>query len=293
MTARAIRSFGHAFRRGMLAACLGAAGLAAVAGGASAQFYDREVEAVLPPRAVVWQLSRQGFTALSHPRFDGVAYVVDAESAWGNRVRLFVDARNGAIMDRERLEAPLYPPGRVGRPGYGWTEDEVAAQAPRPDTRVARSAPDAAPTNPFASNYPSRPPAPAETRTANPYGLNPEGPASARRDARPPAPRRTAKLAPPKPAPAVPSVTRPEATPTAIVPAAAAAQPQGATLPVQNTAPVPAKPIQQEASTAPQRQVRIIEGVTPMQGAPAGGAASSAPATEKPAEASKAAGAPE
>ena len=285
---------------GLAALLLASIGLLAAASGAGAQYYDRDVDALLPPRAVVWRLSREGFTALSHPRFDGVGYVVDAESPWGNRVRLFVDARSGTIVDRERVEAPLYPPGRVGRPGpgYGWTEEEVVVRAPR----VARAAPDAAPTNPFASNYPSRAPTPAEMRAAPPSGLNPEaaGPPREPTEGARRAPRRTARLAAPRvvppgtpPAKVAPSVPSPApvgpAAASAVAPAAdAKAAQQAATVEPSAPAAVPVAPPahspREEPAPAPQRQVRVIGGVTPLQGAPArseGGAG--APEAPKPA----------
>ncbi len=283
-------------RRALVAALLAVMGGLAAADGARAQYDDREVEVVLPPRAVVAHLGRQGFTALGRPRFDGVAYVVEAESRWGNRVRLFVDARSGAILERERLEAPLYPPGRVGPPGYGWTEEEAVVRPPRPVMREAvHPAPDAAPRNPFASNYPSRQPTRGEvaaaappprdygSRDPNPQGLNPQGlnprdlnpqglpqaanpeqPASRRAE-----PRRTAKLAPPRPetAPALkPAETGPKpATPEAA--SAAPARPAPATPAVAEVAK-PATPAPVREMPGPARPVRVIGGVTPVPGAP-------------------------
>lgn len=102
--------------------------LAAIAP-AQAQYFDPFVE-VISPRSIVWRLNDRGFTEISRPRFDGRAYVVEAESPRGGRVRLFVDARDGAVLGRVRLDAPLLPPARIGRPGnvYGWTEGDVAAR---------------------------------------------------------------------------------------------------------------------------------------------------------------------
>ncbi|TNC15344.1 hypothetical protein FF100_07295 [Methylobacterium terricola] len=95
---------------------------------------EDEDDAILPPRAVLFRLGRAGFTGMSHPRFDGETYRVEADSPWGNRVQLVVDARTGRILDRERLEAPMIPPGTIPggrRPGYGWTEADVRPPAPR------------------------------------------------------------------------------------------------------------------------------------------------------------------
>ncbi len=109
-------------------------------GPARAQGYGFTVEdedaVILPPRAVIFRLGRAGFTGMTHPRFDGETYRVEADSPWGNRVQLVVDARTGRILDRERLEAPLIPPGTVPggrRPGYGWTEAEARQPWPRDD----------------------------------------------------------------------------------------------------------------------------------------------------------------
>ncbi|MFE1597588.1 hypothetical protein [Methylobacterium sp. ID0610] len=102
---------------------------------ASAQVYyeTEEVDAVLAPRAVLVRLGREGYRAFTHPRFDGDTYVLEADSPWGNRVRLIVDARTGRVIDRDRIEAPLYPPGSIPggrRPGYGWTEADARALPP-------------------------------------------------------------------------------------------------------------------------------------------------------------------
>lgn len=121
-----------------LLAALAATLLAGAVAPARAQGYrvviEDEDDAILPPRAVVFRLGRAGFTGMSHPRFDGETYRVEADSPWGNRVQLVVDARTGRILDRERLEAPLIPPGTIPggrRPGYGWTETEARPAWPR------------------------------------------------------------------------------------------------------------------------------------------------------------------
>lgn len=95
---------------------------------------EDEDDAILPPRAVIFRLGRAGFSGMTHPRFDGETYRVEADSPWGNRVQLVLDARTGRILDRERLEAPLIPPGTVPggrRPGYGWTEADSRPPWPR------------------------------------------------------------------------------------------------------------------------------------------------------------------
>ncbi|AWN45809.1 hypothetical protein DK419_05320 [Methylobacterium terrae] len=126
---------GAAFLAALAATLLGSA---ATIRPAQAQGYrvviEDEDDAILPPRAVIFRLGRAGFSGMSHPRFDGETYRVEADSPWGNRVQLVVDARTGRILDRERLEAPLIPPGTIPggrRPGYGWTEADMRPPAPR------------------------------------------------------------------------------------------------------------------------------------------------------------------
>ncbi len=119
-----------------LLAALAATWLTGAVAPAQAQGYGVVIEddVILPPRAVIVRLGRAGFTGMSHPRFDGETYQVEADSPWGNRVQLVVDARTGRILDRERLEAPLIPPGTIPggrRPGYGWTETEARPSWPR------------------------------------------------------------------------------------------------------------------------------------------------------------------
>lgn len=219
--------------------------LAASAGATRAQYvFDDEI---LPPRVVAWRLAERGFSGLSRPRFDGRAYVVEAFAPNGGRVRLFVDAHEGDIVGRQRLDAPLYPPPiRVGRPvspGYGWTEEDADSArplrqaerlippadipnpgprpvAPGPAARVAPAYPEGAARR---ADLPGRP----ETGEANPLGVNPD----ARR--KPEAPRKSAKLVPPaKP-------VAPRVSPEAPAPAEAAhREPKG----TDSAAPAPEAP---------------------------------------------------
>ncbi|MFD0937216.1 hypothetical protein ACFQ12_18805, partial [Methylobacterium trifolii] len=70
--------------------------LLALGGGAQAQsLFDDDI---LPPRVVAWRLAERGFSEIGRPRFDGRAYVVEALGPNGARVRLFVDAEDGAIL---------------------------------------------------------------------------------------------------------------------------------------------------------------------------------------------------
>lgn len=110
--------------RTVLAAC---AVLLAVGGSARAQYaFDDEI---MPPRAVAWRLADRGFTGIGRPRFDGRAYVVEAFGPDGARLRLFVDASDGAILGRQRLDGPPMALARP-MPGYGWTEADDLARRP-------------------------------------------------------------------------------------------------------------------------------------------------------------------
>lgn len=224
--------------RSAFAAC--AVFLAVGASPARAQYVD-EIDALLPPRILVWRLSDRGFTEISRPRFDGRAYVVEASNPYGERVRLFLDGRDGGILGRQRLQAPLAPSVRVGRsmPGYGWTEDDLE---PR---RAMRQAERMLPPVDIPS-------APGPTRSEgnpdrNPFGTNPET------KARPDMPRRTVRLAPPvKPA-------APRATPEAPKPAEAMA-PTAPSKPVAAPKPeTPSAALEQPPSVAPAVQPPAVE----------------------------------
>ena len=68
----------------------------------------------LPARGIVMRLQRQGFSAISYPRFDGSAYTVEATGPWGARVRLVIDAFDGDAIARRRIEEGIVPPLDVG-----------------------------------------------------------------------------------------------------------------------------------------------------------------------------------
>lgn len=145
----------HRRLRTSLAAC---ALLLAVGGTARAQYaFD---DAIMPPRAVAWRLAERGFTGIGRPRFDGRAYVVEAFNPNGARVRLFVDAQDGAILGRQRLDAPPIAIARPA-PGYGWTEDDAMPR--RPMRQAERLLPPADIPIPEGRGVPLRRPFEAET----------------------------------------------------------------------------------------------------------------------------------
>lgn len=134
------RSSKSAYRRLLVAGACAAIATFAGAQDASAQmvgfmpdiFVDiDEPEPRIQPRGVVRRLQNRGFAEIGRPRFDGQAYVVEATHPGGSRVRLFVDAYDGALLGRRVIGQanPSYahpPQGRVARaaPGYGWAEEE-------------------------------------------------------------------------------------------------------------------------------------------------------------------------
>jgi hypothetical protein len=256
--------------------------------------YAYEPDALMPPRAVIWRLNDRGFTEISRPRFDGRAYVVEASGPYGDRVRLFVDARDGAILDRQRLGAASAPPPiRVVRPapGYGWTEDD---ETPRRRLREAEGMvpPADIPAMPGMPQRRSRietvvpPSVRTEGADRNPLGMNPEP--KGRQDA----PRKVVRLNPPaKPAaprPASdspkladtpPAVPKPEAAPAT----AGLEAPQSAPNPTPAAIQPPAQPVAQSPAQPPapektaskdwkdppadqKRAVRVIGGATVVPG---------------------------
>ena len=101
-------------RRALVAAGLLGAGLAP----ASAQWFGGlggYAEGPLPPTAIMRSLMRRGFIEIGRPRFDGAVYVVEGVNARGMRLRLVIDAFDGGVISRTRLNAPLLPPADVGR----------------------------------------------------------------------------------------------------------------------------------------------------------------------------------
>lgn len=101
----------------------------------------------LPPGAIVRALMQQGFADIGRPRFNGRVYVVDGVNARGTPVRLVIDAFDGGVISRTRLDGPLLPPREIvpprGRPGDRFEEAEVFApprSIPRPDRYDPREA---------------------------------------------------------------------------------------------------------------------------------------------------------
>lgn len=218
-------------------------------------------EPPLSPRAVAYSLQDRGFTEIGRPRFDGRAYVVDATGPRGARLRLVVDARDGAVIGREVVGEPYYPTAirpRPVAPGYGWTEEDGRSRRIREAEALVPPAdiPSAVPSPTYrgpaldegrvrAERAPSRPSLPRQEANAgiapqgapepNPYGLNPDA-------VRPDAPRRAAKAAPPAKPPV--ARTTPVAPAPSLRPAEAAAPREAAP-----TAKSEEKPVEAAAPT--------------------------------------------
>lgn len=216
-----------------------AAACALLAGSAlSAQAQYVFEDEILPPRAVAWRLSDRGFTGIGRPRFDGRAYIVEAFDPRGDRVRLVVAPDNGAILGRQRLDAPVLVE-RPARPaaGYGWTEEDFGSprgreaerllppgRIPMPEDRGAYAARPLPPVAPRPVEPVRREPAREPTReaavadpTGNPLGLNPDA------AGRQPPQRRAARTSPPAEKPASPrlsDVKPPEKPATRLTPEA-------------------------------------------------------------------------
>lgn len=270
------------------------------AGTARAQ-YAYESDMLMPPRAVVWRLNDRGFTEVTRPRFDGQAYIVEASSPYGDRVRLFVDARDGRIVGRQRLDAPLEPPARVVRraPGYGWTEEDESirrpireaerivppADIPFPQGQARRVRPEAVerPEPGMRAAAPARP----DPVDRNPMGLNPDARGAETRPSSD-APRKVVRLNPPAKAatpPATPSAPRLSDVPPAAAKvdaapgseSAAVSPPKASSPAASGSAMTPAsvQPPAAEKSTAQawkdvpgdaKRPVRVIGGATVVPG---------------------------
>jgi hypothetical protein len=271
-------------RRGkpQLASLAGGLVLSVIGSGfAAAQgFDDRDMP--MPPRVVVWRLNDRGFTAVSRPLFDGRAYVVEADDPYGERVRVFVDAHDGAILRRQRLAfAAPPPPMRAARPapGYGWTEEEAVPR--RPIREVERIVPPGDRFDPSPRRAPLdvAPSARTDLPDRNPMGLNPD--ARGRTEASTKATRLNSAPKPvvPKAIPAAPKLSEtPPARPTPEpAPATAALEAPKPVTPATNaTAATPAAVQPPETKAAKdwkdppadqKKPVRVIGGATLVPGA--------------------------
>ncbi|MFL5006462.1 MAG: hypothetical protein ACJ8DK_14075 [Microvirga sp.] len=280
-------------RRALLAAGLLGAGLAP----ASAQWFGGfggYAERPLPPTAIMRSLMQRGFIEIGRPRFDGAVYVVEGVNARGMRLRLVIDAFDGGVISRTRLDAPLLPPADVGRersaraaPLRGELEpdfdDDLAPRGRSLGQDFGRERIDRGdlPPPPGARRAERIEPPLAGPLGAEPPRLLPPNAAVRPAEPRPsvgaePPRRREAKKPDPagrQPATALPGKAKGAAEPQAVAPAPPtpveaakpAPSPPTAAAPPPVSAPAPAAPAASEKlSEAPQRTVRVIDGVAPV-----------------------------
>jgi len=291
-------------RRALLAAGLLGAGLAPASAQWFGGFGGGYAERPLPPTAIMRSLMQRGFIEIGRPRFDGAIYVVEGVNARGMRLRLVIDAFDGGVISRTRLDAPLLPPADVGRdrsaraaPLRGELEpdfdDDIAPRGRAPGQDFGRERIDRGELPPL--------PGPRRAERIEPPLAESPRPAAPNAAVRPAEPRPSMGAEPPRrreakkpdpaarqPATAVPgkakAATEPQAVPPAPPTPVEAAKPTpsapAAAAPPPVNAPAPeAQPIAPAASEkpaeAPQRTVRVIEGI-----APVGPQASPAPKAE-------------
>jgi hypothetical protein len=226
----------------------------------------------------------RGFIEIGRPRLAGEVYVVEGVNARGQRLRLVIDAYDGDLISRTRLDPPLLPPADVerersarvgpfrGGPGPGF-DDEFAPPSPGRDFGRERIERGDLPPLPAARRAERIEPPVTEPRRSEP--------AKPQRQTAKPAPSRQ----PAKASPAGPQTVPPAPTPPVEAAKPAPAEPPAATaaapalpvnaLQIQEPAPAASAPVKETPATekpaeAPaQRTVRVIEGVTPAPGASA------------------------
>jgi hypothetical protein len=234
---------------------------------ASAQWLGPPPEGPIPPGSIVRSLMNRGFIDIGPPRFDGEVYVVDGVNARGTRLRLVIDAYDGSLISRARLDAPLLPPGAVGRGRMARVEPFGEYHGPSFDEEEI--APRRWHGPPVDRDALPPPPAARRAERIEPPMTEPRRPERAT----PPAQRQAKK---PEPAPAKAKKPEPQAVPPAPPSAIEAAKPEMPKEPPAATAAVPApawkeppvEPKPAAASAKPQdaspRSVRVIEGITRM-----------------------------
>jgi hypothetical protein len=297
MRSRVAPPVGRLMRMLVLTGALGGAGLAP----ASAQWLGVLPEGPIPPGNIVRSLMARGFLEVGRPRFNGDAYIVEGINARGMRLRLVVDAYDGSLISRTRLDEPLVPPANVGRErfariepfGGGPAEDDEFAPPRWTGPPVDR---DRLPPPPAARRAERiDPPLMEPHRVLSPSAGKPTIPGRAERSA--PQQRQAKKIDPalrqpsaavapqakgkepaePQAAPAAPpplEVAKPEQAQEPAAVAALPTAPQAASPePVTPPAPgpiietaVPARVIEAPVAQAQpaSRSVRVIHGVTPM-----------------------------
>lgn len=228
--------------RALVLAGAGAAGLLAMAGPASAQWYGRPFifqnppviveEDNLSPREIAAIARRLGYRDVGRPRFTGDEYVVDATTRAGTRVRLVLDAFTGHMIDS--YLAPETAPRRV-----------VRTEEPRPPVPVPTTRPVLPPSDAESPQVAPRPPRASETPRATP-----SNPTVVRREPLLPPPASPQQTTPP-PAVAPAPAARP-------APQARPARPESERPTARAPAPAPGG-----VGTGTRQQPRVIPGAPP------------------------------
>lgn len=244
----------------------------------------------LAPDEITDRLEDLGFDEIGRPRYDGRSYVVDATTRTGGRVRLVVDPVRGTVMNQYALgrlrprdtdEADTTgfsgpPPFRYGARPSPYDEMPEAAEPRGParreatlPRREARPFPPeanpsdgpalAAPADPRLAPRPDAESAPAERQASREAPSRPTRPGAVQglNPARSSAPDRATAAASAARPDAKPA-TDPAVSPAAPAPRVAPAKPDDA---ARTEAPRTAA-----ASDAPRKPVRVIGGVTPLNG---------------------------
>ena len=229
-------------RRALLAAGLLGAGLAPASAQWFGGFGGGYAERPLPPTAIMRSLMQRGFIEIGRPRFDGAVYVVEGVNARGMRLRLVIDAFDGGVISRTRLDAPLLPPADVGRDRSARAAPLRGELEPDFDDDLAPRGPGRAPGQDFGRERIDRgelPPPPGARRAeriepplAGPPGAEPPRSAPPNAAVRPAEPRPSLGAEPPRrreakkpdpagrqPATAVPGKAKAATEPQAVPPA--------------------------------------------------------------------------
>lgn len=238
----------------------------------------------LPPDVVTDRLEDRGYDDVSRPRFDGSVYIVEATNLAGQRERLLIDAFRGHIVQRTALSDPrrrrpddedewtlpdpppgarygALPEGRPVRPSPDYDAPAGRGPAPGPDVGGSGRALDIGPveSRPLAPPADSRL-APTPTSPALPSANVQRAPSPTREASRPPpAAPPSGELYGVNPERAAPKPRAPAAVARPPPPAGAPAKPDGAGKPAE------ARPAA-TADAGPRKPVRVIEGVTRMDG---------------------------
>lgn len=246
----------------------------------------------LPRDAIVERLEDRGFDDVGRPRFNGNAYVVEATSRRTGPVRLVVDAFTGRVLQQSSLSVARLGPDEYGSdlddtpaprrragpspydempnaPRFRDTPVEAAplrdaarpAEPPlaaRPGDGMARPAdprlaPEAGPRAPEPertqreARRPAEPSAAASPSSGGLYGVNPERKAASR----------------PAPAPKENVAAKPADLPVQRPASRTAPDASGAAAKREDLKPVPPSGA---AEAGERKPVRVIQGVTPMNG---------------------------